>query len=322
MYNLNCVFCHEPYNSALDQSAEGFFCDSCDGFTYFNEDERHNYFLILEDKTRQETLIPYSTIKFKKQLSPLRYPGGKSKLVNLIYQYINKDNSKHFYSAFCGGASVELAFLEAGVINHLHLNDLDFGVYSLFWSILNIPEILIEQINNTVPTRNLFFKAQEIIKNDYREVDMVDAAWALLLVNRLAYSGIVKAYPLGGKKGSQKQLLSRWNPKTLEKRIMTIHSMRDKITLYNQDAITFIEEAYWTSNSTIFIDPPYVEKGEKLYHLYYQKDNHIELSIVLDSLYQGFPGSDIIITYDYNKWLNDYLYDYPERRIIGRKYVI
>lgn len=207
-------------------------------------------------------------------------------------------------------------------INHLHLNDLDFGVYSLFWSILNIPEILIEQINNTVPTRNLFFKAQEIIKNDYREVDMVDAAWALLLVNRLAYSGIVKAYPLGGKKGSQKQLLSRWNPKTLEKRIMTIHSMRDKITLYNQDAIKFIEEAYWTSNSTIFIDPPYVEKGEKLYHLYYQKDNHIELSIVLDSLYQGFPGADIIITYDYNKWLNDYLYDYPERRIIGRKYVI
>ena len=54
---------------------------------------------------------------------------------------------------------------------------------------------------------------------------MVDAAWASLLVNRLAYSGIFKANPLGGKHGSKQQLLSRWNPTELIRRIKTIHEM-------------------------------------------------------------------------------------------------
>ncbi|MGP4074163.1 DNA adenine methylase [Piscibacillus sp. B03] len=318
---LHCRFCTELYDERWDKIEDGFFCDFCDGFTYFNPTKEHKYTLILEDKEQPKIPIPSTDIKFKKQLSPLRYPGGKSKLVELVYSHLRESNREHFVSPFCGGASVELSLLEAGVVDHLTLNDLDFGIYSLFWTILNTPDMLIEQIYHTPLTQKDYFSAQQIINNDYYGVDMIDAAWALLVTNRLAYSGIVKANPLGGRKGNRAQLLSRWNPSNLAHRIKKIYEMREQITLTNLDAISVIEEEYWLANATLFIDPPYVSKGKQLYHHYYDKGNHMELSLVLDLLYQGQPGADMIITYDYNEWLNN-LFGYPEREIIGRTYTI
>ncbi|MCV9951771.1 hypothetical protein [Paenibacillus polymyxa] len=74
---------------------------------------------------------------------------------------------------------------------------------------------------------------------------MFEAAWSLLLVNRLAFSGIYRANPLGGMRGDPKILLSRWNPDDLCKRINTIHSMSARFTVQNRDALEFIEDQFW-----------------------------------------------------------------------------
>ena len=87
-------------------------------------------------------------------------------------------------------------------------------------------------------------------------MDIPDAAWCSLLVNRLAFSGIPKANPLGGKNGTISQLTSRYNPLVLAKRIKKVHSMSERITITQNDAIQLIEEEYWNSDATIFIDPP------------------------------------------------------------------
>jgi DNA adenine methylase len=159
----------------------------------------------------------------------------------------------------------------------------------------------------------------QLLNLDYSGFDLIESAWASLLVNRLAYSGVSKANPLGGRKGSQKELLSRWNPTNLIKRIEKIHSLSDKIEITQENAVELIEEAYWQDDATIFIDPPYVKKGKDLYHCFYTEKDHRKLAYLLDTLYFGCPGADIVVTYDYNEWLNT-LYDYPEREIIGRKY--
>ena len=131
----------------------------------------------------------------------------------------------------------------------------------------------------------------------------------------MAYSGISKANPLGGKNGQVEKLLSRWNPKELIKRIEYIHSLSENIVVTQCDALELIEEAYWDDSATIFIDPPYVEKGKDLYHCYYTEDDHISLSVMLNALHMGCPGADIIVTYDYSKWL-DTLYEHPEKRLL------
>lgn len=74
---------------------------------------------------------------------------------------------------------------------------MDFGVYSLWWTIKHMPFALIDRLQSTLPNHRDYFLAQSVIKTDYKGVDIIDAAWASLLVNRLTYNGVSKANPLG-----------------------------------------------------------------------------------------------------------------------------
>jgi DNA adenine methylase len=320
-----CNFCgleHDPNEAEIDSFQQGFWCGDCDGYTYLSKaGGQHRFTLLLEDKQACNVAIPSVDIPFNKRLSPLRYPGGKSKIIPYIYSKLQVNASKRLVGAFAGGASLELALLHAGVIDELVLNDLDFGIYAMFWTIQHAPEELIFQIRSNTPTHEDYFKAQAVLKSDYQGCTLFEAAWSMLLVNRLAYSGIYKANPLGGRQGDQESLLSRWNPINLCKRIELIHKMSDWITIMNKDACELIEEEYWKKHTTIFIDPPYVAKGQQLYRCYYDKDEHVRLNVLLDSLHQGMPGADIILTYDNDPLIED-IYLYPTIEKISRIYSI
>lgn len=323
---MKCQFCGTTSDEECfeyDEFDRGFWCEICDGYNYLNEKgrDKHKFILALEDKSKGNSAKIKSNIKFKKQISPLRYPGGKSKLIDYVYSKLNLNKTDIFVESFAGGASVGLSLLEVGIINKLILNDLDFGIYSLFSTIKNNPDKLTEKINNHIPTHKDYFKAQELIKANYNGCNEFESAWSLLVVNRLAYSGICKANPLGGRNGSLDNLLIRWNPKTLTKRINKINKMSDKITVLNVDACELIEEMYWNEQSTIFIDPPYFNKGKDLYNLYFNKEDHIRLNVLLDNLHQGMPGADIILTYDNSEFIEQ-LYCYPKIENINRVYTI
>lgn len=53
--------------------------------------------------------------------SPLRYPGGKSKIAPLIRLIIEKNMSKDitYIEPFAGGAGVALSLLMEGVVKHI-----------------------------------------------------------------------------------------------------------------------------------------------------------------------------------------------------------
>lgn len=322
---LSCKFCfyqEESEEAEVDSYKKGFWCSACDGYNYFSTPhEPHRFTLILEDKSSNNAPMPKPKIKLNKRLSPLRYPGGKSKLADYILSKIQLKASKTLVSPYAGGASAELALLEAGVIEHLILNDLDFGIYSLFWTIQNEPFVLIDRINNISPTHKEFFLSQELIRSDYKGCTIFEAAWATLLVNRLAYSGIYRANPLGGRNGNKKGLLSRWNPNNLIKRIEKVHAISDRYTILNLDACELIEKMYWKPHTTILIDPPYVQQGKQLYRCFYQKEDHLKLNFLLESLYQGFPGADIILCYDNDPLIQDN-YILPAVEKVSRVYSI
>lgn len=323
-----CKYCEERYevaDSTIDDSELGFWCDSCDGFTYWSnkQDQTHKFTLILEDKSNENPVQCLTNKHLQKRLSPLRYPGGKSKFIEYILSKTQDHNMKTFVGAYAGGASVELSLLQAGLIEELILNDYDYGIYSLFTIIKESPNDLLYKIQtNLKPTHDDFFKARETIKSNYNQCSQFEAAWALLLTNRLAYSGIVKANPLGGRTGSTKSLLSRWNPVDLCNRIELIHNMSDRISVFNLDAVELIEEYYWHPNTTILVDPPYFKKGKQLYNCFYEKDDHIKLRVCLDYLHQGFSGADVVLTYDNDTFI-EWLYDYPtEVEKVNRIYSI
>lgn len=298
---------------------KGYWCLNCETFNFFNSHiDYSDPKLILESKdsnTSQKEKSP--SINLRKQISPLRYPGGKSRLINFLY-YNFDFTKKTFIELYCGGAAVGLSFLFSGLVEKLILNDLDKGVYSLFNIILNNPYDLINKINTTKPTQELFNYYRDMIKNDYQYNynEELEIAFGFLLVNRCAFSGIYNANSLS-------KITSRWNPETLKKRILKIYEYRNKITLYNMDGVELLEELYWDSNNLIFIDPPYVTKGSKLYHCYYNSNDHVNLANMIRSLTLEFPNcADIVITYDNHKMIYELYEDVTSIKVIPRYYSI
>lgn len=304
-------------------SPAGFWCPECEGFTYMDEAERekHRFLLLLEDKGVLDAQRITSPLpRLKTRLSPLRYPGGKSKLIDYLYSRLSQEQLDTFAEVFAGGASLGLALLDAGIIKRLILNDKDPGVYALWKTITECPQELTGRLQSAVPTHHDLSGAKAALA--LQEAPTADLAWSFLLANRLSFSGIVKANPLGGKHGSQEALTARWNPRALSDRISHIYSMRDRIEIHNKDACEFLEaEGYWYDKATIFVDPPYWEKGKALYTYYYEERDHATLAELLQNMYKSFPNPDIIVTYDNHPRIRE-MYPLATQEVIQRRYSI
>lgn len=328
---LRCRWCGEAYNEAdnFDRAENGFWCDVCDGFTHYNPaaGDRHRMLLLLERADAKEVKCGVGELprpmRMRKRVSPLRYPGGKSKMIDYLYTQLLTGFTDTFVEVFAGGASLGLSLLDAGCINKLVLNDYDPMVYA-FWNIcLNNPEYLCNRIDQRLPSLEDFWNAKTVMhKNQTGEkVSDEELAWAFFLLNRTAFSGIVLAHPMGGKNGDMKKFLSRWNPEALKRRIRRVSELAPKIELYNKDCNAFLEEeAYWISNCTLFVDPPYTV-GKSLYKSSFNNEDHRRLAELLETLYTGMDGPDIILTYDDHPMIRE-LYPLAEQRVVGRVYSI
>ena len=306
MVSLACHWCGITGPASefdIYPSPSGFWCPECEGFTYMDETERkkHRFLLLLEDKgVADAQSIPSPLPCLKKRLSPLRYPGGKSKLIDYLYSMLSHDQLDTFVEVFAGGASLGLALLDAGIIKRLILNDRDPGVYALWKTIAECPQELTGRLQSAVPTHCDLSDAKATLA--LQEDPTAELAWSFLL--------------------AKAALTARWNPKTLTERIARIHSMRDRIEIYNMDACEFLEtEGYWYNKATIFVDPPYWEKGKALYTHYYEEKDHMELAEMLQNMYMSFPEPDIIVTYDNHPRIRE-LYPLAKQEVIQRRYSI
>lgn len=331
---FRCPWCGAQYDlselNELDHAEDGsgVWCDCCDSFCFLDEARasQHRMLLLLErGGAAAEKNVVSTACRLRKRLSPLRYPGGKSRVIDNIFSRLQADKMETFVEVFAGGASLGLSLLDAGCIKELVLNDADPLVY-LFWrSVVESPGYLVSRLERAaLPTHEDFWEAKETI-SAFKRGDAVPedwAAWAFFLLNRLAYSGILMGNPMGGKNGSQRQLLCRWNPDGLKDRILHIHQMAERIELHNLDCCTFLEQlAGWYPHCTLFCDPPYFVKGPALYPTAFTVSDHERLANLLNDLHRGFDGPDIILTYDDVEEVRT-LYPYATIEALDRAYSI
>ena len=66
--------------------------------------------------------------------SPLRYPGGKGKILSFMIELIklNKLENIEYVEPYAGGAAVALGLLINGFVNKIHINDSDMAIHA-FW---------------------------------------------------------------------------------------------------------------------------------------------------------------------------------------------
>ena len=125
--------------------------------------------------------------------SPLRYPGGKSRLSNFIKQSIFNLNMEHgtYIEPFAGGAGVALSLLLEGTVDNIVINDYDKAIYSLWRAIKQEPNALIEKIANTPITIDEWDKQKAIYTSS--KSYSLNLAFATLFLNRTNRSGILTA---------------------------------------------------------------------------------------------------------------------------------
>lgn len=330
MIPLFCTECHETISPseirfATTRQQAGCFCDVCEAFCFFNDaQKRPTYKLLLEKKsTHNETLTPNKPpIKFDKRLSPLRYPGGKTLLIDYTYQQLNQNQCETLFSPFAGGASVELALLQSGVVNHLVLNDLDEHLMNFYHQAIYNTAELITYIDSNPLTIKFYEKSHINVNIPFNpQNDRIEAAYHYLINNRCSFSGIFKAGRLGGKNGSLQALSARWNPSDIIKRLWKLHALRDRITLTQLDFRSFIETYAWQSG-TFFIDPPYLtDQAHAIYRHAFNHTQHFQLFDTLNQFYHSYPNADFLVYYDNHPDIHNYPIP-DDVTIINRKYSI
>lgn len=171
--------------------------------------------------------------------SPLRYPGGKTKLCNKISNIIMKSGLQGctYIEPFAGGAGLALSLLYNGLVKKIVINDYDYHVYAFWYSILKYKDDFCNKLLNTV-IDIAEWKNQREIYNNYQDYSIVDVGFSFFFLNRTNRSGILKAGPIGGKnQESNYSIDCRFNKKNLLEKINNIYKYKNKILLYNKDAM-------------------------------------------------------------------------------------
>ena len=138
-----------------------------------------------------------STIKSLK--TPLRYPGGKSRAVSKLFQYIpNLNNHKEYREPFLGGGSVALEITKRYPNISIWVNDLYEPLYN-FWCELqhNGQDLqdaiwsLKNQHPDRVTARELFNKSKVDV-NDKEKSNFARAS-SFYIVNKCSFSGLTES---------------------------------------------------------------------------------------------------------------------------------
>jgi Site-specific DNA methylase len=177
-----------------------------------------------------------------KFFSPLRYPGGKVKVVDFV-QCLIKENALFdgiYVEPYVGGGSVALSLLFNEYVSDIYINDKDISIYAFWHSVIHEPDALCKLIWDTPINVETWFRLKEFQSNKGC-IDLLNLGFSTFFLNRTNRSGILKAGVIGGynQTGNYK-INARFNKEDLIKRIQRIANYSDRIHLTNEDAVILV----------------------------------------------------------------------------------
>lgn len=234
-------------------------------------------------------------------ISPLRYPGGKTRackiIDEIIMQYFDISLFDTLCSPFFGGGSFEFYFQNK--YNHkLIVNDKFIPLYN-FWKQIKInKDILCDELYKISSVSKEQFTNYRNIIMDLND-DILQQALLYFIINRCSFSGATLS---GGY--SKEASLKRFTLSSINK----IKSLDfTNIDIYNYDFEYFINN-FNNEKTLLFLDPPYyLEKQSKLYGNngdMHENFNHLLLFDVIKTKKYW------IITYNNCEYIKDLYKDY------------
>ncbi len=236
--------------------------------------------------------------------TPLRYPGGKGRLIDFIKSIIDKNNLNKgtYIEPFSGGAAIALALAIDGYMDRVVINDYDRSIYAFWYSIVNHTDAFIDKIYHT-PLSIEEWKRQREIQRQKNIAELFELGFSTFFMNRTNRSGVLKAGVIGGlQQNGLYKIDARYNKEQLINRIQLIAQHKEKLIVRNDDAIDLLNRYRNIAHKNlIYLDPPYYIKGKELYINFFKDEDHVTLSRAI----QRRKNLNWIITYDSHSFIHN-----------------
>lgn len=255
-------------------------------------------------------------------LSPLRYPGGKGRMASALSEVFQGQfgllDVEVWVEPFAGGAGAGLHLLERGVVDEVWLTEKNRALAAFWRTVVGDSVELAARVRACQPDMSTWHAARDVVAaaEGGAAVDDPDLAFAALIVNRCSRSGMVnpRVGPIGGKdQDGRWHLRSRWNSEGLADRIDLIGRLSGRIRVSEGDGIERIAELNGSvgieEEILLFVDPPYLVQGNRLYADGMSLDDHKNLAYALTGC-----AARWLLTYDSDERI---LGLYPGHRVLA-----
>ena len=236
----------------------------------------------------------------KSHKTPLRYPGGKSRALSKLFQFIpNLSDYTEYREPFLGGGSVAIEVSKRYPHLKIWVNDLYEPLYNFWRQIQNngeeIKDKLIEYKSlypNPDKARGLFVESKELV-ND-QTLDSLDRAVRFYIVNKCSFSGLTENSSF-----SQQASISNFSMNGIEK----LTGYQEMITNWKFTNESYEQLLSDDRNVFIYLDPPY-EIKDNLYGgkggTMHKRFDHDEFAIQCDRY-----ASSQLVSYNSDQIIKD-----------------
>lgn len=179
--------------------------------------------------------------------SPLRYPGGKSRAVNLIASLLPPFDE--YREPMVGGGSLFFYMRQKFPEKKFWINDLYYPLYCFWGELQSSQDEVIDQIRTW---RKKFSDGKELFRfltENMRGFNPIQTAAAFFIFNRITFSGTTES---GG--FSQQAFTHRFTESSME-RLTPMIKILDGVKITNLDYEKVMEQP--GKNVFLFLDPPY-----------------------------------------------------------------
>ena len=232
-------------------------------------------------------------------LSPLRYPGGKRRLVAFVAEALRLSNLQPtvYAEPFAGGASVALQLVAGGHVARALLGERDPLVAAFWRTVLQNPEALVRCMERAPVT----VAEWERVRASRPRSDLGRAAKCLFL-NRTSFSGILAptAGPIGGKaQTSDHGVGCRFPKPRIAARVRQAAALAGRIAVHEGDWQATVDRALAAAaphQAFVYLDPPFFHKADRLYTHHFTLADHVRLADGVARL--AARGVPFMLSYD------------------------
>lgn len=227
----------------------------------------------------------------KRVISPLRYPGSKARITEMVASLLEQNLlvGCHLYEPFAGGSAVSLGLLANGFVSSATWIERDPMIYAFWKMVKDQPDALVDRMIKGKVSLHAWKRMLPLreIKRPTK-ANLSALGYAGLFFNRTCFSGIIGAGPIGGitQASSSYKIDCRFNKKELTAAIRDCSAIAQNVEIVFGDGISYLKDncLKMPNHALVYIDPPYVTNGYKLYRYHFHNEQHEQLAEAVNDL--------------------------------------